>query len=333
MVYRKKNQLAIRSKRTVARRRAPAKPKYRNVVARVARPMSLQPKSVIQKLVYYNTFKCVPSLAEDGTQQIWGFKFHLNSPWLFGPNWNALAQDGFSQQIVPNDPIQPLEVSGTPFANTTVMPGLIDGADAYSKFANGVVTGSKTTFTASPLTNAGTDNLQLGYLVCRKHSNVNDVPHATTISDLKKYPYLQMRKLQAGPQITSNGKHIEARITVRHSPKHFNNVKDYRDNPQLAFKTNTSIVDAIGVVPSEKDILSVYCVGALNNLTPEGQTTRAKATNFMLTMRHEVNVLMTEPVTDTSNPTNYSMYRAANNYGSSGFANGISKYLSAGRYY
>ena len=288
----------------------------------------MQPKSAVQTLVYYNTFRCTPALAEDGTQQVFGFKFHLNSPWLFGPNWNALATNG-AQELTPNDPIQPLEVAGHPFENTTIIPGMRNqGGDPYSKYANGVITGSKTTFSASPITSSGVDQLQLGYLVTRKHSNVNDIPSTADITEIKKYPFIQMRKLMAGSNVTNNGTHIEARCTVTHSPKRFNNIKDYRDNPQLSFKTNSSVVDAVGVIPAEKDVLSVYVVPALNDYVPSGQTARAKATDFMLVMKHEVHILWTEPTTDVSNPQNFEMYSPARGF--SGFAHGVSRMI--GRY-
>lgn len=316
--------------RAKTRGRGRAMTKYRKKgtrlpIVRVTRPLTMRPAAARQNLVYYNTFRCRPSLAEDGTQQLWGFKMHLTSPWPFGPNWNAYASQG-AQELTPNDPITPVEVSGYPYDGTTIIPGMRNsGGDPYSLYSNGVITGSKTTITATALTNSGTEQLQMGYLVARVHSNVNEIPQDSTISDLKKFPFVSVSKLAAGPRLTTNTKSVDARLVIKHSSKRFNNITDYRDNPQLQFKTTPSAadVDSIGQVTPEKDVLSIYCCPALNNYTPAGQTTRAKCTDFLMTMRHEVSVLYSEPRTDPSNPQNH-QFPVPAGYGG-GFAGAIGK--------
>jgi hypothetical protein len=234
---------------------------------------------------------------------------------MFPHSWNELATTQGST-LVPNDLITTLDpTTGQPSDATTVMPGVRTQGYAYDKYANGCIIGSKTTVNASAITNETTDAPQLAYLVTRKHSNTNDLPASTNITDLKKYPYLTMRKLNGG---LLNTKQIDARITVTHSPKKFNNVKDYRDNPQLSFKTIGQAEEEIGRSVGEKDFLSVYVVPALNDYQPAGSAVKSKATDFMMTIRHEVSILWTEPKTNTVSPENFSyptpLYRNPNMY-------------------
>lgn len=321
--YSKKRTLARRG-----RRRAPYRRKgTRLPIVRVNRPLTMRPISSVQKLVYYNTFKCVPALAEDGSQMLWSIKLLINSPWLFGPNWNSGATV-FNQELVPNSPIQPIEVSGYPYNNTTIIPGMREeGGNPYGLYATGTIVGSKTTVTASPIGNSGTDQLQLGYLATRIHSNTNEVPPGTTIDELKKYPFLQLSKLQAGPRTTNNGKQMDARLIVKHSTRRYNNLGDIRDNQQVSFATTPSAndVDSVGKLPNEKDVLSIYLVPALNDLTNPGATSRCKVTNCMMTLRHEVSVMWSEPRSDALNPGNFS-FPIPSGYGG-GFSNAIAKHL------
>ncbi|AXQ65719.1 MAG: putative capsid protein [Circoviridae sp.] len=289
----------------------------RRRVTRVTQVRTQRPISSIQKVIYYNTFKCSPKLdSTTGNQQLWGFKILLNNPWPFVGSWNELATTQGST-LVPNDPITTLNAtSGQPSSSTTAIPGVLTDGFAYEKYANGCIVGTKTTVNASAITNDTTDAPQLAYLVTRKHSNVNDLPASTNISDLKKYPYLQMRKLNGG---LLNTKQIDARLTVTHSPKNFNNIKDYRDNPGLSFKTDGVEATEIGHTVGEKDFLSVYVVPALNDYTPAGSSVKSKATDFMLTLRHEATILWTEPKTSVGqNPENFAypkpLYRNPNMY-------------------
>ena len=98
--------------------------KYRGSQARIPRPIPLKPKSVCQKLVYYNTFHCRPELSSDatGVQQNWFFRISLNNPWLFMSDWNTYAVSG-NQKLSPNTPIIATSSDGHPTSTTTSMPG------------------------------------------------------------------------------------------------------------------------------------------------------------------------------------------------------------------
>ncbi|AXQ65360.1 MAG: hypothetical protein [Circular genetic element sp.] len=286
----------------------------------VTRVPTMRPRSALQKCIYYNTFICKPSLSNISpyAQQLYGIRFMLNNPWPFGTGWDALATYR-GQTIIANEAITPLDVTtSNPADATTIIPGIRTSGFAYDKYANGTIIGSKTIINASAITNDSADVPQLAYLVTRKHSNVNDLTAQANITDLKKYPFLQMRKLNGG---LLNTKQLDARIVVTHSPKKFNNIKDYRDNPQMSFKTINSVEDSVGKSVSEKDFLSIYVIPAINDYTPAGSTIYSKATNFMMTLRHEVSILWTEPKTDVEDPENFA-YPIPAGYGG-GFANSL----------
>lgn len=269
----------------------------RRRVARVLRPLTLRPTSAVQKVVYTNTFKCVPGLAGGGTQQNYCIQLMLNSPWPFGSNWDTNAQQT-NQTITPNEAI--VAVNGTtPEATTTIMPGIKEGGgQPFSKYQQGYVTGCKVTVVATPINNTSGTPVQLGYLYVHTSSTGASLQASDKITDINKRPYVKMKKLM-GSQIanlqtasTTNS----SRLTVKHSPKKWNNIKDIRDNRQMSFSTQAN--NGAGAIPSEKDFLTIGVIPALNNYTVPGGSAETQCTNFQLQLRIEQSILWTEPLDD-----------------------------------
>lgn len=267
----------------------------RRRVARVIRPLTLRPKSAIQKVVYTNTFNCTPGLSGAGAQQNFCISMIINSPWLFGNNWDTNAAQT-NQHIVPNSPI--VAINGTiPEADTTIMPGIKEGGgQPFTKYQQGYVTGTKITVVATPINNTSGTPVQLGYLYAHRSSTASSLQASDKITDLQKRPFVQMRKLM-GAQIanlqtasTTNS----SRLVIKHSPKKWNNIKDLRDNKQFSFSTQAN--EGAGAIPAEKDFVTIGLIPALNDYTVPGGSSQTQATNFQLQLRVEQSILWTEPL-------------------------------------
>lgn len=268
----------------------------RRRVARVIRPLTMRPVSAVQKLVYTNTFQCTPGLSA-GQQQNFNFQILLNSPWMFAYDWNDVA-NLTGQSLIPNEAITPVPQDNIPLNSTTIMPGVREGGgQPFDKYQNGYVTGTKVTVVATPINNEAGTPIQLGYLYAHKGSQAGSrLAGDKEITDLNKLPFVQMRKLmgnqQAALQTASSSN--SSRLTIFHSPKKWNNVKDLKDNKQFAFNTKSN--SGQGNLPGELDFLSIGVIPALNSYTTPGASAQTKCTNFQLQLRIEQSILWTEPL-------------------------------------
>lgn len=200
--------------------------KYRGTMARIPRPLALKPKSVCQKLVYYNTFHCIPALNNvSNDQQNWYFTIGLNTPWPFIYQWDAGATTN-GKQLVANSDIISLGSDSNPTATTTSMPGLKDGYNLFKQYQNGLVIGSKVVLSAQPTVRSETSTAeQAGVLYAVKHAKVAfGLSSSSTINDIQKLPFRQMKRI-AGPAHASSlyQRNTGASMTITHSPKKFNN--------------------------------------------------------------------------------------------------------------
>lgn len=291
-------------RRLPARRRAPARSRVlvtrggnnRRRIARVIRPLTMRPTSAIQKLVYTNTFRCIPGL-NGGQQQNFNFQILLNSPWLFAYDWNDVANLS-GQSLVPNEAITPVPQNNIPLAQTMIMPGVKEGGgQPFNKYQNGFVTGTKITVVATPINNPNGKPIQLGYLYAHKGSAATSrLGGDKNITDLSKLPFVQMKKLMGAQTATLQGASTgnSSRLTITHSPRKWNNVKDLRDNKQFAFNTKTNA--GAGSLPGELDFVSIGVIPALNSYTVPGGSEETQATNFQLQLRVEQSILWTEPL-------------------------------------
>lgn len=297
--YQKKRKYV--KKRRFVRKRNGGASKYRNAIARVARPLNVKPRSAIQKVCYYNTFYCKPIINSSGDaglkQQNQFITMNLNSIWPFNNGWNTVATSN-GMTLSPNAPIN---AYSTPVSDDmTTMPNVRDGANLFAEYAQCCVTGAKVTIVGTPVETS--TNNQLGYLYTVKHSQNNTgLTASSTISDLNKLPYRKLAKIQGtynNPALNAKS----AKIVVTHSVRKFNNVKDLRDNQNLFCHTgsNTQAHE-----PNEGDHLTVGIIPALNGRD-------IACTDYALQIRIEQSLLWTEPLENLSAGTgNYSFPRAA----------------------
>lgn len=304
------------------RRKNGAVSRYRGTVARIPRPLAIKPKSVCQKLVYYNSFHCIPALNPvSSTQQNWYFTIALNSPWPFIYQWDQGAQAN-AKQIVANSTITSLDTNANPTATTTAMPGLKDGYNLFHQYQNGLVVGTKVVLSAQPTGRADSSGAeQSGVLYAVKHAKVSfGLTSDSTITDIQKLPFRKMKRI-AGPATPSTmyERNTGAYMVINHSPKKFNNVQSLRDNERFQFKQASGALPN-GQAPVDNDFLTVGCVPALNNFQVAGVSQARKTCDFKLSMRIEQTILFTEPLENLSEGTGaYSLPWDARKYGGPGY--------------
>lgn len=320
--YKKKRLYAKKRKNYGKRNRTKGTQRYRGTIARIPRPLAIKPKSVCQKLVYYNSFHCIPALNPvSSTQQNWYFTIALNSPWPFIYQWDAGAQAN-AKQLVANNTITSLDTNANPTALTTAMPGLKDGYNLFHQYQNGLVVGTKVVLSAQPTGRSDSSGAeQSGVLYAVKHAKVSfGLTSDSTINDIQKLPFRKMKRI-AGPATPSTmyERNTGAYITINHSPKKFNNVSSLRDNERFQFKQASGALPN-GQAPIDNDFLTIGVVPSLNNFQVAGVSQARKTCDFKLSMRIEQTILFTEPLENLSEGTgNYSLPWDARKYGGIGY--------------
>lgn len=298
----------------------------RGRLARINRPITMRPVSAVQKVVYMNTFVCKPGLSSTNTQQTFSFSLLLNSPWPFSAVYNN-GSSGTNQTITANEAIVPLDGSHAPTATSTIMPGIqTGGGQPFEKYQQGFVTGSKVTLVATPIANASGQALQDGYFFAHKSSSHSDIDQSTTLTDINKLPYVQMKRLRGTQMADSWTQPVSSRLTIKHSSRRYNHVKDLRDNKQLSFSTRDNA--GLGAIPDELDFLTIGVVPALNEYSAANVATpghETPCTNFQLQMKIEQSILWTEPRDNDLQTSNLAYPVPAWQMG--GFANGFAKYM------
>lgn len=304
------NSKRKRGRKNYKRKRNP----YRQQIARIPRPLNVKARSAIQNVTFYNSFFCKPSLDSNGGQQNFAIKIQLNSPWIFRDGWDILTT-GSNQVLTSNTTVTPVPATGQPvIGNTTCMPGVADGPEIIKKYAKGCVIGTKVVLVATPAETDTGARLQPGLFYAVKHSQKSSgIQLSADVNKINSLPFRQAKQISANrvSVIPTNTGFQASRITVNHSPKKFNNVKDLRDNQQFTFTGGSGTLS----VPEEGDYLTIGCVPLLNSVpvTASGTTT-AQVTNFRLDMRVEQTILWTEPLEETSSGEGnysypYSAYR------------------------
>lgn len=280
---------------------------YRKQIARIPRPLNVKARSAIQNVTFYNSFFCKPALDGNGGQQNFAIKLQLNSPWLFRDGWDALTQ-GTNQVLTSNTTISAVPANGQPvIGTTTCMPGVSDGPEILKKYAKGCVVGTKVVLVATPVETDTGSRIQPGLFYAVKHSQISSgLQFTADVNKINSLPFRQAKQISANRPYQTLGStgYQASRITINHSPKKFNNIKDLRDNPQFCF-TGGNLNNA---VPGEGDFLTVGTVPLLNSVpVTSGQPTTAQVTNFRLDVRVEQTILWTEPLEETaSGEGNYS---------------------------
>jgi len=280
---------------------------YRKMIARIPRPLNVKARSAVQNVTFYNSFFCKPALNANGDQQNFAIKLQLNSPWLFRDGWDVLTT-GANQVLASNTSVTAVPATGQPvIGQTTCMPGVADGPETIKKYAQGCVIGTKVVAVATPVETDTGSRIQPGLFYCVKHSQTSSgIQQTADVNKINSLPFRQAKQISGNRpyQTLGTNAYQASRITVNHSPKKFNNVKDLRDNQQFNFSGGSGTLS----VPSEGDYLTIGVVPLLNsNPVTAGQSTQAQVTNFRLDLRVEQTILWTEPLEETaSGEGNYS---------------------------
>jgi hypothetical protein len=116
---------------------------YRRQVARIARPLNVKPRSAMQNVTYYNSFRCQPKInilnAVGLRQQNYNIVLGLNTLWPFASSWEANATSN-DQTCTPNDPIT--EYASPVTDAMTIMPAVKDGPALFQQYSGCCVVGT-----------------------------------------------------------------------------------------------------------------------------------------------------------------------------------------------
>lgn len=287
-----KSRYPKRAKKTTRRKYAPKRTIYKSRTQRLSnqvelvRPVTMKPKSVMKKFIYYNRAQVI-NYTQSDTQNAQFFTMRLNSPWLFGEDVNTDIGTNtwrWNNAIVEH-------TNGNNVDTGTSFPGMFSHSSSPGYlYQTNCIVGGKCTLQATPLFISNSGSSAPTALFSKVSTQPNQLAETVTIDDLYALPYVDMRKVtggasDAGP-LTNNK---SARIVVKYSPKRYNNIKDLRDNFQ--FFSHTNAITGAGTHPSEGDYLTFGVVNMMSN-----PTVAQKCVPIMLELKYEVTVLFTEPI-------------------------------------
>lgn len=251
----------------------------------LVRPITLKPKSVLKKFIFYNTAEVRNGLI--GGQQNAQFQTnYLNSAWM-------LQSDTYTQQGSNTwrwNQAMTAHTNPGDIATGTSFPGFGELHTGFGRqYANFCVLGAKVKITATPIQIANNYGGAVSALFAVIQTGQNQLTNTTTIDNIYALPYSQLRKIEGGDKVTGTKYDTkEASITIRYSPKRYNNIKDIRDNIRFFGKVNQD--GTLSYHPAELDRVSFGVVNCMSN--PSAQS---NIPPIMLQYRHEVTVLFTEP--------------------------------------
>lgn len=251
----------------------------------LVRPITLKPKSVMKKFIFYNMAEVVNDTIA-GTQNAQHVSFYLNSPWILNNDTYA-TQGGNTWRW--NKPMT-VHVNGNAPNVGTSYPGMFDLAGIGNAYQDACIVGTKLTISASPLFRPNRATGDPTGLFCVVNSQASDLDATTTIDDLYAMPYCQVRRLAHGGTNSGDlgGNVKDASIVLKYSPKRFNNIKDIRDNHGFFSHVNEDATT--GNHPSELDRATIGFVNILSD-----PTTHRGCGTYMLQVKQEVTVLFSEP--------------------------------------
>lgn len=280
-------------KRAPRRRLKPAKSQFRQTTAKyqlsnkveLLRPITLKPKSVMKKFIYYNTCEIKNQTFQD-LQQCQFQTNYINSMWI-------LQSDTYTDQNTNqwNWNKSMSSLTGTPTSGTS-FPGFVDNPSAIGfGYQNNCIVGAKITITAQPLFQPNSASGSPTALFAIVQPNANTLTGLTTIDDLYASPFCQMRKIEGGGMNDGSlsGNTKSASIVLKYSPKKYNNIKDIRDNG-IRFNGHINQSGTTGEHPQELDRITFGVVNVLSN-----PSNKRPCVSVMLQYKHEVTVLFTEP--------------------------------------
>lgn len=255
------------------------------------RPITLKPKSIMKKFIFYN----VAEIANDtigGVQNAQHVTFYLNSPWILNSDIYA-TQGGNTWSW---NHLMTAHVNGSAPTTGTSYPGMFDASAIGNGYQDACIVGTKLVITAQSIfrpNRVSGDPAALFAVVNSQASTA--LTQSTTIDDIYASPYSQVRKINHGGTNSGDlsGNVKDASITLKYSPKRFNNIKDIRDNHGFFSHLSQDLTSANH--PSELDRVTFGLVNIMTN-----PVTHRGAGSVMLQVKQEVTVLFSEPFNNTN---------------------------------
>lgn len=250
------------------------------------RPVSLKPKSCLKKVIFYNTAEVINTLI-GGAQNAQFNSMYLNSPWLQASSLYAhQATNQWNWNVAHTS-----HTNGGNVQVGTQYPNLFGENEMGTQYQDLCIVGTKVTLTATPLA---------AHAICgptaffaQINSQATDLASTSKIEDLYALPNTTIKKVsgnQSGASVLTSPK--SASITLRYSPKKFNNIKDIRDNSNYFAHVNQAGVAASGSHPAELDRVTFGIVNTLSN-----PSVSKPACPIMLQIKMEAIILFSEPFT------------------------------------
>lgn len=254
------------------------------------RPITLKPKSVMKKFIFYNVAEVVNDTIA-GAQNAQHVSFYLNSPWILNNDTYA-TQGGNTWRW--NQPMA-IHINGNAPGVGTSYPGMFDAAAIGNGYQDACIVGTKFTVQASSLFRPNRATGDPAALFCVVNSQASDLDQHTTLDDIYAMPYSQVRRIAHGGTNSGDlsGNVKDASIVLKYSPKRFNNIKDIRDNH--GFFSHISNDGTTANHPSELDRVTFGLV----NIMSDPATQRGAGT-VMMQIKQEVTVLFSEPFNNTN---------------------------------
>ena len=250
------------------------------------RPITLKPKSVMKKFIFYNIAE-VSNDTIGGVQNAQHVTFYLNSPWIL--NNDTYATQGGNQWNW-NNPMT-VHVNGSAPTTGTSYPGMFEANGIGNGYQDACIVGTKVTISGSSLfrPNRATGDPCALFAVVNSQASTA-LSQLTTIDELYASPYCQVRRIAHGGTNSGDlsGNVKDASITLKYSPKRFNNIKDIRDNHGFFSHVSQDLSSANH--PSELDRVTFGIVNCMSN-----PATHRGAGTIMLQVKQEVTVLFSEP--------------------------------------
>ena len=258
----------------------------------IIRPITLKPKSIMKKFIYYNRAEVINQTQSD-SQNCQFFGLRLNSPWIWAQDVNS---DVGTNSWRWNNVIT-AHVNGNGSDTGTSFPGMFNYIHSPGNgYQNACIVGGKMTIQATPLYQPNLGSGSPTALFAQVTTQPSTLTETSTIDDLYLDPFTSLKRVNGGGTNNGdlNGNTKSAKIVINYSPKKYNNIKDIRDNKN--FFSHVNAVNGAGTHPSEGD----YVTFGLCNILTNG-TTQRKCVPVMLELKYTVTVLFTESIDNDQN--------------------------------
>ncbi len=261
-------------------------------VARIPK-INLKPTNCARRVFWRNTIYIT------NTTQVppipWFQTFNLNSPWLVNPSSNT-SGSGSSGSLSSNaNLVMVSHTNGAAVTAGTAYPGLFDVQGSVGRsYRQMCVVGTKVKAAFTPqFENANVQPTALFAAVLAGPNTTTITPSSCTPSTLERLPYCRMRKVLGSQSVTS-GENLSntksAFLSMKYSPKKFNDINDIKDAAQMWANVSVSGSSYIGSHPAEVDRVVIGLAPLLEN-----PLASKSLVSGMLEVSFEAVVLFREP--------------------------------------